>query len=273
VSSSAERTTATDPDIVDRVPDDRPLDDLALAASLARAAGQLAATMRRGAVAIETKTSVSDVVTAADRATEELIVARLRAQRPSDGLVGEEGTNEPAAGRTWFIDPIDGTYNFTRELPMWCAAIGLVDATGPVLGAIYHPAADELWLGGRDHPTTCNGVVVTPDPRPLSQLAVASYLHPTMLPDDRVRIPLLRAISAAATVRMIGSGSIELASVAAGRLGCFVQHDTLPWDWWPGAALVTAAGGVTEVFELDGVRWHLAGGALAVAQAAALLRG
>ena len=51
-----------------------------------------------------------------------------------------------------------------------------------------------------------------------------------------------------------------------------MQHDSLPWDWWPGAALVQAAGGVTEVFELDGVRWHLAGGALAVAEAAALLR-
>ena len=103
---------------------------------------------------------------------------------------------------------------------------------------------------------------------------MASYLHPTTLPDDRVRVPLLRAISAAATVRMIGSGSIELAAVAAGRLGCFVQHDSLPWDWWPGAALVAAAGGVTEVFELDGVRWHLAGGAPRRSrEAAALLRG
>jgi myo-inositol-1(or 4)-monophosphatase len=269
VSSSAERTTAIDADIVDRV-----LDDFALAATLAREAGQLAATLRRGAVVIETKTSVSDVVTAADRAAEELIVTRLRELRPSDGLVGEEGTDHPAAsGRTWFVDPIDGTYNFTRELPMWCTAIALVDAAGPVLGAVYHPAADELWLGGRGHPTTRNGVVVTPDPRPLSEVAVASYLHPTTLPDDRVRVPLLRAISAAATVRMIGSGSIELASVAGGRLGCFVQHDSLPWDWWPGATLVVAAGGVTEVFESDGVRWHLAGGALAVAQAAQLLRG
>ena len=145
--------------------------------------------------------------------------------------------------------------------------------TGRLLGAIYQPATDELWLGGRDAPATGNGVRVSVDPRPLADVAVASYVHPTTLPDDRVRIPLLRAITGAATVRMFGSGSIELAAVAAGRLGCFVQHDSLPWDWLPGAALVLAAGGAVEVFEENGVRWHVAGGALAVAEAVALLRG
>jgi myo-inositol-1(or 4)-monophosphatase len=257
------------------------VNDFELAAELVREAGELAAAMRRDGVAIETKTSISDVVTAADRAAEELIVARLRVARPDDGLVGEEGTSvAPAgptegadAGRTWFIDPVDGTYNFTRGLPMWCSAMALADAAGHRLGAIYHPAEDELWLGGRDRATTCNGAEVHVDDRPLADVSVASYLHPTTLPDDRVRIPLLRTITAAATVRMIGSGSLELAAVAAGRLGCFVQHDSLPWDWYPGAALVAAAGGVTEVFERDGVRWHVAGGAAAVAEARARLLG
>jgi myo-inositol-1(or 4)-monophosphatase len=88
-----------------------------------------------------------------------------------------------------------------------------------------------------------------------------------------VRLPLLRAIGAAATVRMMGSGSIELASVAAGRLGCFVQYDCLPWDWLPGAALVDAAGGCTRVLELDGHRWHIAGAARTVEDVAHLLLG
>lgn len=248
-------------------------DDLALAASLVCEAGQLAAAMLRAGLTTEHKTSISDVVSAADHAAEELIVSRLRAARPGDGLVGEEGTNEPGT-RTWFIDPVDGTYNFLSGLPLWCAALALTDAAGLVLGAVYHQAVDELWLGGRDHPTTRNGVPVTAlSDRPLAEISVASYLHPTTLPDDGARIPLLRVIQGAATVRMLGSGSIELAAVAAGRLGAWMQLDSMDWDWLPGVALVEGAGGATAVLQANGHRWHLAGSREAVAEISALIRG
>ena len=251
-------------------------DDFELAASLVRQAGQLADRMRRNGVSVERKTSVSDIVTAADHAAEELVVARLRAERPEDGLVGEEGANFRGehSARTWLIDPVDGTYNFAAGLPLWCAALALVDEDGPQIGAVYQPASDELWLGGVGRTTTCNEIPLTPlgNPR-LADVSVASYLHPTTLPDDDVRIPLLRAIRRAATVRMLGSGSIELAAVAAGRLGAFVQHDCLPWDWNPGAALVRAAGGGTRVLELRGRRWHIAGPAGVVDEIADLLLG
>src|SRR5689334_5676719 len=92
----------------------------------------------------ERKTSVSDVVSAADRAAEELIARRLEAERPRDGVVGEEGTSR-AGARTWYVDPVDGTYNFLSGLPFWCSAVGLADERGPVLGAIYSPVTDELW--------------------------------------------------------------------------------------------------------------------------------
>lgn len=249
------------------------MEDLALAASLVRDAGTLAARMLAEGVSTSYKTSISDVVSAADHAAEELVVARLRELRPDDGVVGEEGASHPArspAGRTWFVDPVDGTYNFLSGLGLWCSALALAETDGPLLGAIYHPAADELWLGGRDLPTTCNGV---PLPalvdRPLADVSVASYLHPTTLPDDTIRVPLLRAIQGAATVRMLGSGSIELAAVAAGRLGAWVQLDSLDWDWLPGSALVTAAGGMAEVIEAHGHRWHIAGSGRAVSEIAA----
>jgi myo-inositol-1(or 4)-monophosphatase len=247
-------------------------DDLELAASLVREAAELAAAMLRAGLTTVHKTSMSDVVSAADHAAEDLIVSRLHATRPGDGLVGEEGTNEPAE-RTWFIDPVDGTYNFLSGLPLWCAALALTDKDGLVLGAVYHAATDELWLGGRGHPTTRNGVPVAPlVDRPLSAISVASYLHPTTLPDERARIPLLRVMQGAATVRMLGSGSIELAAVATGRLGAWAQLDSLDWDWLPGRALVEAAGGVTAVIEASGHRWHLAGSAQAVAEISALVR-
>jgi fructose-1,6-bisphosphatase/inositol monophosphatase family enzyme len=72
---------------------------------------------------------------------------------------------------------------------------------------------------------------------------------------------------------MIGSGSVELAAIAAGRLGVWLHADTLSWDWLPGAALVTAAGGVIDVFHHGGHRWHVAGPPTGVADAKAAVLG
>ena len=253
-------------------------DDLELAGELVCRAGRLAHQMLRQGLETHSKGSVSDVVSDADHAAEELIVRALRQARPDDGLVGEEGTDQPGEpGRTWYIDPVDGTYNFLSGLPYWCSAIALADSRpggGPVLGAVYHPPTDELWLGGPGSPTTCNSVPVEPlVDTPLSRLSLASYLHPATLPDEDAREPLLTVLRAAATVRMLGSGSVELAAVAGGRLGLWAQIDTLDWDWLPGAALVLGAGGATEVLQHRGHRWHLAGNRQAVAEARALLLG
>ncbi|WP_375480364.1 inositol monophosphatase family protein [uncultured Jatrophihabitans sp.] len=250
--------------------------DIALIAELARAAGDLAARMLAEGVRVEQKTSITDVVSAADHAAEDLVVTRLRAERPGDAIVGEEGTADSAAGadvRTWYIDPVDGTYNFVSGLPIWCAALALVAPGAQPLGAVYQPSADELWVGGPGAPTTRNGTPVEPlADRDLDAIALTTYLHPTTLPDDQIREPLLRVLRGAASVRMLGSGSVELAAISAGRLGVSLQVDSLPWDWLPGAALVTAAGGVAEVVEAHGHRWHAAGNRRAVEQVAALLR-
>lgn len=238
------------------------MDDLALAAALVRDAGQLAAGMRRDGFSVGRKTSISDIVTSADHAAEALISARLRDERPDDGIVGEEGTARPSerGGRVWHIDPVDGTYNFASGIPIWCAALALADDDGPVLGAVFHPDADELWLGGRDQPTTCNGEAVPAVPdRPLAAVSLGGYLHPAAQPDASIRVPLLRAMQRAATVRTFGSGSIELSWIAGGRLGGYVWYDALSWDWLPGAALVRAAGGAAEIVPAHGHDWHLAG--------------
>ncbi|MEO9138325.1 MAG: inositol monophosphatase family protein [Jatrophihabitans sp.] len=246
------------------------MDDLDLAGSLVREAGMLAARMLADGLTIEHKTSISDVVSAADHAAERLVVERLRQERPNDAVVGEEGTADAGTGRTWYVDPVDGTYNFLSGLQSWCAALALDES----LGAIYQPSADELWLGGVDSPATRNG---TPLPaladRPLREVSIATYLHPTTLPDDSLREPLLRAMQGAATVRMLGSGSVELAAVAAGRLGAFVQANSLPWDWLPGANLVRAAGGAAAVLEHRGHRWHVAGSRRVVDELISLLQG
>ncbi len=249
------------------------MDDLSLAAELVRDAGLLARQMLNNGLDTEYKTSVSDVVSDADRAAEELVVSRLRRDRPDDGLIGEEGSSEPGE-RTWFVDPVDGTYNFLSGLPYWCSAVALTDGDGPVVGAVYFPATDELWLGGRDHPTTRNGVAVPQlVDKPLSQVSVTTYLHPGKLSDADRREPWLAAVTSAATGRTLGSASIDLAYVAAGRLGVFLQSNLHDWDWLPGIALVRAAGGVAEVVNHRGVRWQIAGNAQSVAEVKAALLG
>ena len=253
------------------------MDDLSLAADLVREAGDLAQRMLDEGLTTHYKTSISDVVSAADHAAEELIAGRLAEHRGRDGLVGEEGartaTGSGAAGRTWFVDPVDGTYNFLSGLPYWCSAIGLVDEDGPVLGAVYYPARDELWVGGRDRPTTRNAEPVPPlEDRALADVSVATYFHSRGEQDTRQRAQWQSGVKAAATVRMLGSASVDLAGVATGRLGVFLQANLNPWDWYPGAALVLAAGGRAELVELGPTRWQVAGNARAVADMAAALR-
>ena len=248
------------------------MDDLSLAADLAREAGQLAASMLADGLETEYKTSVSDVVSAADHAAEEMITSRLAEHRPDDGIVGEEGARRPGRDRTWYVDPVDGTYNFLSRLPYWCSAVGLTDADGPLVGAVYFPPRDELWVGGRDAPTTLNGVPLAElADRPLADVSVATHSNPRLLADGG-RFSSWRAVTAgAATVRMLGSASVDLAGVASGRLGIFLQANLNPWDWVPGAALVMGAGGVAEEFPVDGVRWQIAGNRQSVADAAAAL--
>ena len=241
------------------------MDDVSLAAELVRDAGTLASEMLGHGLETRYKTSISDVVSAADQLAEERITRRLAEVRPDDGLVGDEGARKTGDGRTWYIDPVDGTYNFLSGIPYWCSAVGLADGDGPLLGAVYYPAVDQLWLGGRDSPTTLNGErVPTLLDQPLSEVSVATYLHPRHL-GDRQRVAAWQSvIAAAATVRILGSASIDMAEVASSRLGVFLQANLNGWDWYPGAALVIGAGGAADEFVLSTNRWQIAGNAQTV---------
>ncbi len=249
------------------------MDDFTLAADLVREAGLLAARMLGEGLETRYKTSVSDVVSAADHAAEDLVVARLDEQRPDDGLIGEEGHSRPGE-RTWYVDPVDGTYNFLSGIPYWCSAVGLVDAKGPLAGAVYYPSMNELWVGGRDRPTTLDGFAVLPlADRPLAEVSVVTYFHPRYRTDAQRTASWQAATSAAAAVRMLGSASVDLAGVASGRVGVFLQANLHPWDWYPGAALVLGAGGAAEQVEVGSTTWQVAGNRQAVEETTALLRG
>jgi fructose-1,6-bisphosphatase/inositol monophosphatase family enzyme len=217
--------------------------------------------MRAQGLDAEQKTSVSDVVTAADHAAEELVTSTLASERPADGLLGEEGTQrDGTTGRRWVIDPVDGTYNFFSGLAYWCSALALEDVDGLVLGAVHQPVTGETWIGGREHPATLDGMPVQQlRDRPLAECSLATYVHPTTLVDADVSEVWMAMVAGVATPRIFGSGSCDLAGVAGGRIGVWAQHSAPDWDWLPGQALVRAAGGTAETVEHRGHRWHVAG--------------
>ena len=243
------------------------MDDATLASQLVSEAAALARRMRGDGLAVQHKSSVSDLVTDADRAAEEFVVGRLALHRPDDGVLGEEGaTRDGTSGRCWVIDPVDGTYNFANRLHHWCSALALLDGDDLVLGAVAHAGSGRVWVGGPELPTTEDGVPLARlADRPLAEVGAATYLHPGWMVEEPVRTAWLRAAGGAATLRTFGSGSMEMVEVASGRLGVWFQHSTPPWDWHPGAALVLGAGGRAEQVEVDGHRWYVTGRPAAVA--------
>jgi fructose-1,6-bisphosphatase/inositol monophosphatase family enzyme len=258
------------------------LDDYQLAEALVREAGTLALLMRQAGLEGRQKTSVSDVVTAADHAAEAYVLEQLQRCRPDDGILGEEGASvDGTSGRTWVIDPVDGTYNFLHGSTYWCSAIALKDSSGVVLGGIFQPEEDKLWLGGTARPATLNGERLTfggagvpgagRSDTPLSELGAATYIHPTWLADPLCAMPWHAAATSAAALRMFGSGSCDLSRVADGELGCWFQHSCPEWDWLPGKAIVLAAGGAADVVRVNGLDWFVAGGTTAVRQLRAAL--
>jgi myo-inositol-1(or 4)-monophosphatase len=244
--------------------------DLAARAVRAGAAAALAERARGGALGVEVKESPTDFVSRADTASEAAIVALLRAERPGDGILGEEGaTAEGENARRWVIDGIDGTFNFLSGIPHWCVAVGLEEDGEPAAAAVYDPTADELFVAGPGAPATANGVPASVRTgRALEAAAVATYLRPDK--SEHRDYTLSRLVDEIGIVRAGGAGTLELAWVAAGRVDAWAQPNVSPWDWIPGAALVRRAGG--EAIVLDGdPAWHVAGPPGLVAALAAIV--
>ena len=248
--------------------------DAALAADLVREAGLLAARARVAGLDVTRKTSGSDIVTQADTAAERLIVERLAAERPADAIVGEEGTSRPGtSGRTWVIDPVDGTFNFSRGSDWWCSALALHDAHDVLLGAVHHPQSLRTWVGGPDLPSTCDGEPLAPLPdTPREERCAVTYLHPPYWAGE-VGEAFARALGEVGTLRMLGSGTMDVMAIASGQWDVLFQHSVADWDRLPGAAVIRGAGGESVVVRSAGVDWTVTGAPAAVADVrSALLR-
>ncbi|WP_212723098.1 inositol monophosphatase family protein [Nocardioides jishulii] len=251
--------------------------DAALARELVEGAARLAGSYFRQGVSARAKSNPTDLVTVADAEAEAYVVSQLAAHRPLDGVLGEEGAARAGtSGRSWVIDPVDGTYNFVRGAEWWCSALALVHGDDLLLGAVHDPAHGQTLVGGPGR-----GVRVTSSvgeegagaarleplgDRSLSQACAATYLHPPFFGTE-VGDAWQRVVQRVGTYRLHGSGSLDLAAIAQGRLDLFLHHSVPAWDRLPGQALVEALGGTTRTVEAAGVEWFVAGVPTAVAEA------
>ncbi|SDU32808.1 inositol monophosphatase [Stappia sp. ES.058] len=226
------------------------LDRLTVAIEVARRAGKLALDhfYARDALVIEQKRHVTDLVSDADRDVETLIRKALDEAFPLDAQLGEEhGMSEGSSGLTWVIDPIDGTAPYLHGLPGWCVSIGACDEEGPVLGVIYAPVLNELYVATRGKGAFLNGEplrVLDGDLRS-GLLGVGANDRVDSAHVGRMLAELMEA--GAAWVRY-GSGALMLAWVAAGRLVGYAEPRMSAWDCIAGYTLINEAGGRVRAF-------------------------
>lgn len=221
---------------------------LALATDLAREAGVLALSMRSGITVLATKTSPVDVVTAADQAVEKLIVTGLSTARPADGILGEEGAGSAGtSGIRWVIDPIDGTVNYLYGLGQWAVSIGVEDASGAAVGVVYNPTAGELWQAVRGGGAVLNGAAVSCSAvSSLAQSLVGTGFGYDERRRARQTLVLPSLLPKVRDLRRLGAGSLDLCSVAAGRLDAYYEQGLSPWDLCAGGLIAAEAGARVE---------------------------
>ena len=222
-----------------------------LAVAIAREAGDLVRVQRTVGVQVaDTKSSATDIVTAADRASEALIRERVREARPLDGILGEEGADDAgSSGVRWIVDPIDGTVNYAHDLPNYAVSIGIeIDGTVKV-GVVLNVAQDIVYSAVLGAGAVKNG-------RPIQVAAVVPVsraLVGTGFSYEReVRVSqtatFARLLPQIADIRRFGSCALDLCSVADGSLDGYVEEGIGgPWDYAGGALVAREAGARTEV--------------------------
>ena len=233
------------------------LELLDLAVATGREAAELVRRLRpEGRVPVaDTKSSATDPVTAIDRASEELIRARIAEARPDDGFLGEEGdTVVGTSGVEWVVDPIDGTVNFMYGIPAYAVSIAARRGDQVLAGFVVNVADGRDWgatLGGGAY--RLDGTprrITTPSPPPVTHLLVATGFGY----DPQVRAAqgesVTRLLPQVRDVRRIGAAALDLCALAEGTVDAYVEQGLHPWDLAAGGLVATEAGAVLS--GLDG---------------------
>lgn len=229
------------------------------ASRIALKAGALLRDYYRRGVATEYKGEV-DLVTEADRASERLIVERLRAVFPDHGVYGEEGTRTHLESRfRWYIDPLDGTTNFAHGFPVFCVSMGLekrdpnltASEDGEIVaGVIYDPLREELFTAEKGSGAQLNGAPIHVSKTPVLAEALVATGFPSHKRHDNPNIHFYQQFTLRSHgVRRAGSAALDLAYTACGRMDAYWEFNLNPWDTAAGALLVTEAGGTMTRYD------------------------
>jgi myo-inositol-1(or 4)-monophosphatase len=199
---------------------------------------------------IEEKGRRADIVTAADRASEKAVIARLLADFPHAAVLAEEsGSVAGSSDERWIVDPLDGTTNYAHGYPLYCISIAYERAGVLLAGVVYAPALGE-WYAAQRGAGSCRGtesILVSTIER-VSDAMVCTGFHPADFARNAVYFE--RASNRAQAVRRDGSAALDLAFTACGRFDGFWEFDLHPWDVAAGTLLVEEAGG--RVTRVDG---------------------
>ena len=216
---------------------------------VAREAGALLMRHFKARVQIEYKGDV-DLVTVADRESEQLIVARIRARFPGHDILGEEGTRtDTGAEFKWYIDPLDGTTNFAHGFPVFCVSIALERKGERVAGVLYDPTRDELFAAEKGSGAALNGARIHVSKIAKLNEALVATGFPSHKRHKNPNIHFYHQITLRTHgVRRAGSAALDLACVASGRVDGFWEFNLNPWDTAAGVLLVEEAGGTVSDF-------------------------
>lgn len=233
-----------------------------VAVRVAGEAAALVAGLRADGVAgvgrVDTKSSETDAVTAADRASERLIRELLGRLRPGEPVLGEELGSDSASGGasggvSWVVDPIDGTVNYLYGLPWYAVSVAAVHEGRPVAAGVVEPSSGRVWSAALGHGATLDGRPLRVSDQHRLELALVgtgfAYSRERRVWQARLVGEL---VARTRDVRRGGSAVLELCGVAAGWLDGFVEHGLSPWDWSGASLIATEAGAVLRVPTADG---------------------
>jgi myo-inositol-1(or 4)-monophosphatase len=237
-----------------------PLEELrSVAEEGARRSGEILADRFHQRRKIEFKSGI-DLVTDADRASEAQLVSWLRSRYPTHSILAEESGAKAGQTLRWLVDPLDGTTNYSHQMPHFSVSVAVEGPNGLLAGAVYDPLRDEMFRAAKGLGAQLNGDRI----RPSAIGALEQALLCTGFPYDvreRPEAPLglfSRFLRKAQGIRRLGSAALDLAYVAMGRFDGFFEFGLKPWDIAAGSLLVREAGGV--VLQLDGAALNLAVG-------------